>query len=151
MPNAPLQICRDCQKVALPGSRYCRAHIHTNRAIERSREIRASGCNRFYDSAQWRKRTVPFVLRRDPLCTIRIVCGGRAASTDVDHIIRAEEYIAAHAGDPLVFYDVDNLRGACHADHSKKTVLENAGKWSEKLIPRIERPTWLGRQRTGGG
>jgi hypothetical protein len=32
-----------------------------------------------------------------------VLCGGRAPSTDVDHIIRAEVYIAQNGGDPLRF------------------------------------------------
>lgn len=78
---------------------------------------------------------MPFVLGRDPLCQLGIVCGGRAFSTDVDHILRAEFYIAQHDGDETYFYDPDNLRGLCHADHSYKTALEMQGKWQEPAKP----------------
>lgn len=72
---------------------------------------------------------------RDPLCQLGILCGGLAPSTDVDHIIRAEVYIAMHQGDETYFFDTDNLRGLCHADHSHKTALENQGLWKEPATP----------------
>jgi hypothetical protein len=74
-----------------------------------------------YDSAQWRNRTRPFVLARDPICKIAKLCEGNAASTDVDHIIPAAEYVAQHGGDWSFFYDTNNLQGSCHADHTAKT------------------------------
>jgi len=135
MPNAAPSICRDCNRSSLLGSPYCEAHQNNNRAIEESRERnqrrRDNELKRLYDRAPWRKHTVPFILARDPLCQIGIVCEGHAASTDVDHVIRAEIYIEQHGGDPLAFYDPDNLRGACHSCHSRKTVLEQRGAWQE--------------------
>lgn len=65
------------------------------------------------------------------MCTIRVLCGGRARSTDIDHIIRAEIYVARHGGDQAYFFDEENLRGACHEDHSRKTALEQRGAWVE--------------------
>jgi 5-methylcytosine-specific restriction protein A len=61
------------------------------------------------------------VLARDPLCKIAKICGGTAASTDADHIVPAEQYVAQHGGDERYFFDVSNLQGACHADHTAKT------------------------------
>jgi 5-methylcytosine-specific restriction protein A len=96
---------------------------------EREAERRAHALKSYYDSSAWRKRTRPFILNRDPLCLIGILCGGQELSTDVDHIVRAEVYIAQHNGDPTAFFDSANLQGACHADHSLKTKLENTGRW----------------------
>ena len=139
LPDAPRSICRDCNQTALIGSPYCQAHQHDNRALRAARDRntvrRASGLKRLYDSPAWRRRAVPFVLGRDPLCQLGIICGGRARSTDVDHIIRAEIYIGAHQGDETFFFDTDNLRGLCHADHSHKTALENSSKWIEPGAP----------------
>jgi 5-methylcytosine-specific restriction protein A len=90
-------------------------------ARDRERERRAGGLRRLYDSAQWRKRTQPFVLARDPLCRLAILCGGTALSTDADHIIPAVEYVAQHKGDYRYFFDTSNLQGACHACHTHKT------------------------------
>lgn len=135
MPNAAPSICRDCNRSARIGSPYCESHQTNNRASEESRERnqrrRNSELKRLYDCAAWRKQTVPFILARDPLCQLALVCEGNAASTDVDHIIRAEIYIAEHDGDRLTFYDRDNLRGVCHSCHSRKTVLEERGQWQE--------------------
>jgi 5-methylcytosine-specific restriction endonuclease McrA len=79
---------------------------------------------------------VPYILARDPLCQLGIICGGRAPSSNVDHIIRAEIYIDdEHAGDETFFYDPDNLRGLCQACHSHKTALENRGLWKEPDQP----------------
>ena len=100
---------------------------HSDR--DRLRERRATGVGRLYDSAQWRKRTVRRVLARDPLCKIAKLCDGRGPSTDVDHIVSAELYVAQHGGDERFFFDETNLQGACHADHTAKTSRErDAGR-----------------------
>jgi len=39
-----------------------------------------------------------------------------------------------HQGDETYFFDTDNLRGLCHADHSHKTALENQGLWKEPAV-----------------
>lgn len=88
---------------------------------DRLRRRRAVGLGRLYDSAQWRHRTAPRILARDPMCKVAVLCGGRAPSTDVDHIIPAEGYVAMHGGDACYFFDENNLQGACHADHTAKT------------------------------
>lgn len=138
MPNQAPKLCRDCQKIATLGP-YCSDHEHDNRqsrgARERERARRDSGVRRLYDSAQWRKRTRPAILARDPLCMLGIVCGGVAASTDVDHIVRADVYVATRG--PRSFFDSNNLRGICHECHSHKTRLENAGAWTEPARARM--------------
>jgi hypothetical protein len=103
-----------------------------NGARDRERARRAGGVRRLYDSAQWRHRTQPYILARDPLCTIPgCPCGGHAPSTDVDHRVRAEIYMAQHGGDERFFFDPKNLRGGCHAGHTWKTNLERRGLWQE--------------------
>lgn len=92
-----------------------------NAARDRERARRAGGLRRLYDTAQWRKRTQPAVLQRDPMCRIGKLCGGNAPSTDADHILPAEKYVAQHGGDERRFFDLANLQGACHADHTAKT------------------------------
>jgi hypothetical protein len=92
---------------------------HSNR--DRLRRRRREGLGRLYDSAQWRNRTQPFVLARDPICKIAKLCDGTAPSTDADHVVPAELYVAQHGGDQRRFFDVNNLQGACHADHTAKT------------------------------
>lgn len=100
-------------------------------ARDRERTRRADGIRRLYDSAQWRQRTRPHVLARDPLCQIAVLCGGHAPSTDVDHDVPAEIYVAQQGGDQRYFFDENNLRGACHADHTRKTSLERRKLWKQ--------------------
>jgi 5-methylcytosine-specific restriction endonuclease McrA len=89
--------------------------------------------DRLYDTAQWRSRTRLHVLARDPLCRLAILCEGRAPSTNVDHIIQAELFIAKNGGDLTFFFDETNLRGGCQACHSRKTALEQRGLWKERM------------------
>jgi 5-methylcytosine-specific restriction endonuclease McrA len=65
------------------------------------------------------------------MCEIGILCRGTALSNHVDHVIRAELYIAQHAGDETFFFDPDNLQGACQACHTHKTNLEEKGQWNQ--------------------
>ena len=90
-------------------------------ARDRERTRRAGGLRRLYDTAQWRNRTQPAVLQRDPMCRIAKLCGGNAPSTDADHVVPAEQYVAQHDGDQRFFFDLNNLQGVCHADHTAKT------------------------------
>lgn len=98
---------------------------------ERHQRKRETGLGRHYDSEQWRKRTRPYILARDPFCQLGVLCGGDALSTDVDHVTPAELFVAQHGGDERLFYDETNLRGACKACHSHKTALEQRGAWRE--------------------
>jgi hypothetical protein len=140
MPDRPPGICPECQAIARNG-RFCEKHEHDNRVLRASRDRnslrRAGGLRRLYDTALWRIRTRRFILSRDALCQIAILCEGRAPSTDVDHTERAEIYIARHGGDESFFFDPANLRGACQADHSYKTALENRNAWDESLVPKL--------------
>jgi len=136
MPDKPPGICPECGALAI-GGRFCPKHLADNRQTRAARQRetvrRESGLKRLYDGAAWRVRTRRFVLARDPLCRIAILCAGRAPSVDIDHVIRAESYIALHGGDESYFYDPENLRGACHADHAHKTSLERRGLWVEVI------------------
>jgi 5-methylcytosine-specific restriction endonuclease McrA len=135
MPAKPPSICRDCAVMVPDGGPYCPAHLENNRQLRETRirnaARRSGGLKRFYDSSTWRVTVRRFIKARDPLCTIAILCEGRAFTQDIDHIIRAELYIEQHDGDCSYFYDPENLRGACHADHARKTSLENQGIWNE--------------------
>jgi 5-methylcytosine-specific restriction protein A len=57
------------------------------------------------------------------MCKIAIKCverhGRVMPSTDADHKHRAR--------DVKDFFDVNNLQGACHADHSYKTARQDGG------------------------
>jgi len=94
---------RPRNQLAAGGGRYCSLHVNNNRRLKA-----------LYDHRSWRAITRPFILRRDPLCQIAVLCGGRRPSVDVDHIQRAEAYIAAHPGDeiPGGLVSVVNVAGA---------------------------------------
>lgn len=145
MPSKPPSICGEpgCGVVVPNGGRWCAAHLADNRELRAARDRNAlrreSGLKSLYDSSAWRGRagrggTRRFILARDPLCQIAILCQGRSPSVDVDHVILAEIYIAQHGGDESFFYDPENLRGACHADHAHKTSLESRGLWNEVKV-----------------
>jgi hypothetical protein len=81
---------------------------------------RDHGQRRVYQSRLWRDGITPRILRRDPVCQIAVLCEGRAPSTEVDHVIPIQQ-----GGDE----SDENLQGACHADHSRKTRMERSGIW----------------------
>jgi len=112
MPKRALRPCKRC------GRLRCEEH-----GPDTQRERREGGLRRLYSTAAW-ERTRGYVLRRDPLCKIRALCGGLADSVEVDHVVRAETWIERHDGDQSHFYDTENLQGACHRCHSHKTALE---------------------------
>ena len=130
MPFRAPRICRDCAQVAIRGG-YCGKHQSDNRAARyeqaRQQARRDSGLDALYHSKAWKLQTRPNVLRRDPLCKIGILCGGRAFSTDIHHKIRAVTYIAQHNGDESWFFDEGNLVGVCKNCHSHITALECRG------------------------
>ena len=109
--------------------RFCAEHSHGNAQHEADRARHAArrqrGLIQLYKAALWRHRIRPLVLRRDPLCKIGVLCGGHAPSTEVDHKTPAEIWIEQHGGDEASFYDLDNLQGACKADHARKTATED--------------------------
>jgi 5-methylcytosine-specific restriction protein A len=84
-----------------------------------SDHARGNAGARGYDAAWRRKRAI--VIARDPVCTI---CHQRP-STDADHIVPR----AQGGSDAL-----ENLRGACHACHSQKTVRTDGG-FGRPVVP----------------
>jgi len=129
-------ICKVCRRTVPEGGRFCKDHLAAANQSDRlrSRNRRESELKSLYDTRRWREYTRPGVLARDPLCRIGILCHGMAPSTDVDHKVRAEIYIAQNGGDEMFFFDEKNLRGGCHECHAHKTALENAGQWNESLV-----------------
>lgn len=71
----------------------------------------------WYHLARWRNprwglRAV--TLRKHPICVECKQAGRVTVSTEVDHVI-------PHRGDPLLFWDPDNLQGLCTTHHAEKT------------------------------
>lgn len=99
-----------CRQLADIDKKFCQSH-----ADVKTKEYRPT-YRKLYKTAVWLKMSA-FVMSRDPICKI---CGTRP-STDADHI-------KPHKGDPVLFYDVGNLQGACKQCHSKKTRAEQAAE-----------------------
>lgn len=120
MPTAPDKACLVCGRPS-PES-YCPEHRQTNPGAQvraESDRYRAQQAYRkLYQTTGWKQNVRPFVLNRDPLCTLQIttICKARGGdpSTVVDHIVD-------HKGDPKLFYDVKNCRGVCKPCHDERT------------------------------
>lgn len=123
MPSRAQQVCNQPGCNALTDGRYCQAHIRDNSNRDMRQlfdKMRADDPFRaLYRTAQW-FRTRAAVLARDPVCK---ECK-RAASTVVDHIVRAVIWVAEHANGPASFFDLDNLQGLCVSCHNSKTAKE---------------------------
>ena len=111
----PNRACKRCYNTAEQGSNTCA--LHKVEPIRQRNELRPLyKCKRWY-------QTRAHVLARDPVCTwgnYRLTDthpGCMALSTDCDHVIDAALWVA-RGND---FYDQDNLRGLCHAHHSRRT------------------------------
>lgn len=122
MPTRAQRPCSQPGCSTLANGRYCLKHQGDNRDRERRRQYdRGRERDPRYQSQAW-ARTRKFILARDPLCRIAIVCkrkrGYIAPSMEVDHVTPV-----AAGGD---FWDPANLQGACHADHSRKTATEDS-------------------------
>ncbi|MCY4129012.1 MAG: HNH endonuclease [Gammaproteobacteria bacterium] len=68
--------------------------------------------SRLYDSVKW-KRLRAWVIQNEPLCRMCAEEGRLESAQVVDHI-------HAHRGDPVLFYDTDNLQPLCKACHDKR-------------------------------
>ena len=70
---------------------------------------------------RWRKLRAAY-LQANPLCKMCEQDGHTAAATELDHIQK-------HNGDPVLFYDVDNLQGLCSDHHRRfKARSERSGR-----------------------
>lgn len=65
--------------------------------------------HRMYDTARWRLMRRSF-LNQHPLCTLCAQMGRDTAANTVDHI-------KPHKGDPVLFWDWDNLQSLCAPCH----------------------------------
>jgi len=123
MPERANRPCAQCG-VSTQG-KYCPEHITDNREIRSKREYdkerrENDPYRHLYNLALWQK-VRKAVLRRDPLCTIAVLCGGTAGSTVVDHIVPARVHCATGGS----FWDKRNLQGSCKRCHDYKTAKED--------------------------
>jgi 5-methylcytosine-specific restriction endonuclease McrA len=96
---------------------YCDQHqsLRSANRLQRDKE-RGSAHHRGYNSTHRKWRSL--VLHRDPLCRIKQICGGFAASTEADHIVPISKAGAR--------FDLANGQGACKACHAHKTATEDS-------------------------
>lgn len=106
MPSAALRPCSPtCSNKVARG----RCPLHAPRERDRANvDVR-----RLYRTARWKAiRAQKFA--EDPACIDCAAEGRLTPWTDLDHRI-------PHRGDPVLFWDVDNLEGRCKSCHSRKT------------------------------
>jgi 5-methylcytosine-specific restriction enzyme A len=94
-------------------SGYCPKHTNESTTRQYAQARRDDPQRMQTNSTRWLKLR-RIVLARDPVCRI---CAN-AASTDADHIVPIREGGAK--------WTLENLQGACHVCHSKKTRREEA-------------------------
>src|SRR5579863_7072895 len=111
MPLKSAKVCRQPGCNNSTRSLYCDRCLelreNADQSTERERNVNryAAGLRQLYNSRAWRDRARETILSRDPFCKIGTLCGGQAFSTEVDHRIPADVYIAQHGGDSRAFYD----------------------------------------------
>lgn len=121
MPTAPQRVCSQPGCSKRTDARVCPDHIKENHSVDAARAYDANRrandpFHLLYKGLRWIVLAAR-VRREQPLCAD---CGHRA-SRDVDHIIPARVYVAAHNNDIESFYDRENLAALCKSCHSAKT------------------------------
>jgi 5-methylcytosine-specific restriction endonuclease McrA len=120
MGDRPPQACRTsaCPGMAVDRG-YCSQCVKTNPQAQVDRPFsnyRGTRCP-LYDLQRWRKPVTGLrdcTLRRDPICKL---CN-RNPSSHADHI-------RDHHGNPVLFFDFNNLRGLCADCHNARTLAEH--------------------------
>jgi 5-methylcytosine-specific restriction enzyme A len=110
MPNAAPRACTQpgCRAFTVFRSDFCEAHQTKDSGDARFRTRRPE-YKKLYNKKSWEQLRI-YVLNRDPICKI---CN-REGSYIADHI-------KDHKGDPLLFFDRNNVQGVCKPCHDKKT------------------------------
>jgi hypothetical protein len=123
------------------------ANYQTTAGGRTARENRRTQTHTFPDRTAWRKRTVRFISPEIP--SAASPCSAKAWRYQAMSITSSapSAYIAQHGGDSRAFFDVDSLRGACHACHAQNCASRTAAAgWSFLPAGRPESP----RHRRGG-
>jgi hypothetical protein len=116
MPMSPGGLCRQCDKRAIDGRRYCADHATTGDDVTTASNhwsaYRADDpVRKLYKTTRW-QRVRRIVFQRDPLC---VLCGHRAANVGDHHPIAAHELVATLGVD--AFFDASRIRGVCQPCH----------------------------------
>jgi 5-methylcytosine-specific restriction enzyme A len=109
---------------------YCPAHQIDNKESRRRKAFdtfrrKNDPYHNLYSQSRWMGLAAQ-VRYEEPLCQIKVLCGGTAPTEDVDHVIPARVWVEQHGGDMESFYDRQNLQGACKRCHSSKTAREDS-------------------------
>jgi 5-methylcytosine-specific restriction protein A len=107
MPTAPALPCR---APLCPHRQPC--PTHSEESLRGNGEVR-----KWYRCARWRhpeRGLRARTLARFPLCVMCAAAGRITPTVDVDHVI-------PHRGDPVLFWDEENLQGLCKTHHTRKT------------------------------
>lgn len=83
------------------------------------RSAEAAAYRKLYSSARWRKLR-EWVLNAEPLCRYCMESETIEPATVVDHV-------RPHKGDPLLFWDPNNLQPLCAACHDGRKQSEERG------------------------
>lgn len=114
------RICGEPGCSLLADKRFCTKHDRDVRQ-EYDRNRKNDPYRAIYQTAQW-KRLRRYILGRDPLCRIGVLCverqGHAMPSQVADHIVPMRR-----GGDA---WDEANLQGACKACHDRKTATEDS-------------------------
>ena len=123
-----LKVCRQAGCYRKSSGLYCQEHTFVNAATDQRRTYDAYRADdpirKLYRDRRW-ARTRILVLLRDPLCTIAVLCGGSKASAIADHFPLGSREIVERFGE-AEFFNPARCRGACKADHDRKTALEDS-------------------------
>jgi 5-methylcytosine-specific restriction enzyme A len=122
MPIRPPLGCQhpSCRGIAVTGTSYCKDHakVPLEEARERDRFRRRNYPWRaWYKQKPWVQNLQPACLARDPLCKLQITPLCKQHGGDPSELA---DHIVDHKGDPKLFYDMNNLQGACRACHDAK-------------------------------
>jgi hypothetical protein len=117
VPTSPSSLCRQCDRRAIEGRKYCSNHAKTaddiTTASHHWQEQRKNDpVRRLYKVKRWRQGTRMAVLRRDRLC---VLCCHAASKVADHHPVSAHELVSLLGVN--AFYDASRCRGLCTACH----------------------------------
>jgi 5-methylcytosine-specific restriction protein A len=112
MPIKAMKFCSRCSRLAVKDGK-CAMHA---KQAEQGRDNK--WLSMYHDPLWLRLRANQ--LAKEPLCFDCLKEHRLTPATVADHIQR-------HCGNPVLFYDPDNLQSMCASCHSKKTDREDAG------------------------
>ena len=119
MPFAAKTPCRGCGRPT--HGKYCEACI----AAGKAKEKRPNACQRLYNAA-WQRFSRSWLQQPG-----HEWCVGYPRGYHGERRVAAQlpDHIKAHKGDPVLFWDQDNLQPMCRACNTRKAVAEEGAGW----------------------